>query len=1132
MIPRNDATQAQVRAADPKASTWLAANAGSGKTRVLTDRVARLLLEGVNPQHILCLTYTKAAASEMQNRLFQRLGEWAMLANDPLKTALSQLGAAQDGSEFDLAHARTLFAQAIETPGGLKIQTIHAFCSSLLRRFPLEANVSPTFVEVEDRAASLLRADILNDFADGPQAGLIEDIARFFTDQNLELLTQDISAKRMSFQSLKSIDDLPDLLDLPARMDENRLLEQVFVGGETDLIHQLTRLLWTGSSNDQKAAAKLTGFTGVSTKGLRLLESVFLYGENAKTPFGAKITTFPTKGLREANGDIIVPLNALMERVQDARETRLALASLQRNKALYRFARAFLPEYAARKQRLGWLDFDDLIQKARGLLNDPSVAQWVLFRLDGGIDHILVDEAQDTSRAQWDVIEKISQEFTSGAGARSDVPRTLFVVGDKKQSIYSFQGADPRAFDRMRDDFQNRLATSGSVLQEMSLDFSFRSAAPILGLVDEVFKGQTAAGFSDTGKHIAFKSELPGRVDVWPFLHAEKQEDDRVWTDPVDRLGVQNHNVQLANRIADWLKDLIDSNATIPVSETERRPIRPGDVMILVRRRSALFSEIIRACKARNLPMAGADRLKVGAELAVRDLASLLRFIETPEDSLSLAEALRSPLFGWSEQDLYDLAHKRTELYLWTALRRRAQDFPATIEVLNDLRAQSDFLRPYDLIERILTRHDGRRNLLARLGPEAEDGINAFLSQALAYERTEIPGLSGFVLWMQTDDLEIKRPVAGDADMIRVMTVHGAKGLEAPLVILPDTAKLQSRDRGMLLDLDGIPLWKSSVADLPAALKDSRADALTREKEEQQRLLYVALTRAEKWLVIAGAGAEDKSGSSWFDQVASAMKTLDAAPLATTDGDGLRLANGAWNDGAEIKAQRAAPDAPLVPPYFSQPVTSPPVAPEILNPSTLPGAKALPGPDGQDEDASLARGTRIHLLLEHLPGTDPSSWSGMSQRLLPDIDVATRLAELAEVERVLTSPDLSFVFAQDALTEVSITAPFGDKRLHGTIDRLIVYSDRVLAIDFKSNVSVPTSPMQCPLGLLRQMGAYAHALTAVYPKHRIETAILWTQNTTLMHLPHDLVIAAGDPTLHLDDDHGASYLRYPTDSQE
>ncbi|WP_109465234.1 double-strand break repair helicase AddA [Albibacillus kandeliae] len=1119
MIARNEATERQVQAARPDASTWLAANAGSGKTRVLTDRVARLLLDGVEPQNILCLTYTKAAASEMQNRLFRRLGEWAMLGDAELAAALDQLGVGGAITAERMRQARTLFARAIETPGGLKIQTIHSFCAALLRRFPLEAGVSPQFSEVEDRAAHILQAEIVEDIAQGPQAGLVEAVAQYVSDNDFASLTATILSKRADFAQARDMADLLALFDLPAGFDERAMAAQVFLGGEREVLDRLITALRSGGSNDQKAADKLATLGEMTLAALPVLEGVFLTGASAKEPFTAKVGAFPTKAVRESHGELMDRVEPLMLRVEAARAARLGLAAARKSHALHAFAAAFLPEYERRKQIRGWLDFDDLILKARHLLGDPGVAAWVLYRLDGGIDHILVDEAQDTSPEQWDVIDKLAQEFTSGEGARPDVERTIFVVGDKKQSIYSFQGADPGAFDRMQADFAQRLRATGRDLQDLSLEFSFRSAESILRLVDIVFEGRDAAGFAGS-RHRAFKNDLPGRIDLWPAVPKVEDPEDPPWDTPVDRPSPHHHTVILAERIAEEIGTLIREGATIPDEGREgmfRRPVRAGDFLILVQRRSELFAEIIRACKAAGLPIAGADRLKVGAELAVKDLAALLRFLATPEDDLSLATALKSPLFGWTEQALFDLAHRRgPREFLWMALRRRAADFGPTLAILQDLMGQADFLRPFDLIERILTRHRGRRHLLGRLGAEAEDGINALLSQALSYERSEVPSLTGFLGWMETDDLEIKRQMGSAGDMIRVMTVHGSKGLESPIVILPDTGKRRVASRGEVMLAGGTPVWRPRSAEMPEVLSEPQQDARAREENERQRLLYVALTRAEKWLIVAAAGELDKEGDSWYQIVEAGLEEAGGTAREFAGEFGLSIEDENWN-ALPFRHEAVTPrETVALPEVFRRPAAPPVVLPETLSPSDLGGAKALPGALGDEEEAAKARGTRIHLLLEHLPGLPPADRPAAARNLLGEVGEEDLASALAEAAGVLDRAEHAAIFAPEVLAEVPVTATLGNRRIHGVIDRLIITDTRILAVDFKSNATVPADPETCPDGLLRQMGAYALALEQIYPGRAIETAILWTRTGDLMPLPHELVRCALAQTPHLD----------------
>lgn len=1110
----NEATRRQMDAAHPSTSTWLAANAGSGKTRVLTDRVARLLLEGVQPQHILCLTYTKAAASEMQNRLFRRLGDWAMLPDVKLRAALTDLGVERTADARQLADARTLFARAIETPGGLKIQTIHSFCAALLRRFPLEAKVSPQFTEIEDRAADMLRAEIVDEMAGGAQAHLVADLAKQYTGEDFLRLTQEIVGQRGAFDQPLTWPDCLALFGQPADLDGDTILANAFAGGEIQLINELIPHLIAKGGNDAKAGEKLKQISALDLSSLSHFESIFLTGAKAKDPFSAKLGSFPTKATQDVVAHLMPQIEAFMLRIEDGREARLALMSARRTQVLHAFAFAFIKHYERAKLVRGWLDFDDLILKARQLLNDDKVAAWVLFRIDGGIDHILVDEAQDTSPDQWDVVRRLAEEFSSGEGARADTLRTLFVVGDKKQSIYSFQGADPREFDRMQAEFKAKFDDAGAGFQETTLDYSFRSSAAILRLVDQTFDNRIAAGFAKDSQHVAFKSDLPGRVDLWPVVEKVDDEDDRVWYDPVDRRSSKHHSVVLADQIAKSIQTLIGEKHTIPVDGDaagtfNKRPIRAGDFLILVQRRSALFSEIIRACKAHDLPIAGADRLKVGAELAVRDLGALLSFLATPDDSLSLATALKSPLFGWGEQQLFDTAHRRTQDHLWQAIRSKPEDFPDTFPILRDLRDNVDFLRPYDLIERILTRHDGRRKLLGRLGSEAQDGIDALLSQALAYERTAVPSLTGFLVWMKTDDLDIKRQIDSASDQIRVMTVHGAKGLEAPIVILPDTGKRDNPVRGDMVKMGDVPVWKAKEADTPAHMKTAIDDKKESQLNERMRLLYVALTRAEKWLIVAGAGDMGKtSEDSWHNTIQAAMVHSNATDTPfPVIGLVKRLSHADWDAPTVVAIKTTTQTTAFIDPLFSQKAPEPVTKPETISPSEIDDNKTLPGPGSLDKETAKTYGILVHWHLEHPNAQAPESST------LPDTLVRQATAE---ARATLDAANLAHIFTSDTLAEVSISAPLGTYRMHGTIDRLIITPTIVTAIDFKSNAVVPANPKLCPNGILRQMGAYLIALQAVYPNHIIETGIVWTKDQSLMMLTHDLVFAALKSSPYLD----------------
>ncbi len=1123
-------TAAQNRASDPAQSTWLGANAGSGKTTVLIDRVVRLLLGGTRPERVLCLTYTKAAAGEMQNRLFRRLGAWSMLPDDRLREELRRFGDGMALSGDRLAGARRLFAQAVEAPGGLKIQTIHAFCASILRRFPVEAGVAPGFAELDEDQSKELRERVAEEIASGGDVGLVDAVVARLSDDQFQSLLGEISRNRNAFGDAPGFDDCLAMVGLEPGFDGERLRGEVLSGGEEALIQALVPILLTGKPTDTKVSEALSGSllaTSVSVR-LKALEDVLLTGEKAAVPYAAKIGSLPTKDVRNGPAAAFMPaLEALMRRVEAARPRRIAREMAERTHALYSFAARFVPLYEARKAARGWIDFDDLIGRASALLNDASVASWVLWRLDGGIDHILVDEAQDTSPAQWALIERLTEEITAGEGA-GGAGRTLFVVGDPKQSIYSFQGADLAAFTRMRATFRAALGHAGRPLVELGLTTSYRSAEPVLRLVDEISRQISGLG-PDEVRHIAADTVRPGRVDLWPPVPKPEDvaEEDAIL--PIAPLRPPTAGATLAGQIADEIRALLRAGTRIVVREgggTATRAMHEGDVLILVRRRNALFGEVIRACKSRGLAIAGADRMRLTDELAVRDILALLRFLALPEDDLSLAVALRSPLFGLSEQALFDLSHRRTrDSYLWQAVRAKADEHPAAAAMIDDLRNVADFMRPYDLIERILIRHGGRARMIGRMGPECEDAIDGLLTQALLYERSEIPSVTGFLLRIEASETEVKRQQSSAARAIRVMTVHGAKGLEAPLVILPDTGDWQNIVKDNLLrDVRGRMIWKDKADRMPHAVAEVVAAAQARQAEERARLLYVALTRAQSWLIVCAAG--EAGPDSWHGIVDWAMTAMgDVAAERRAGGAIRRVAHGDWPKDSDAAEAEEAEAVPTVPDWALRRPVAAVQADLAIRPSRMVAHTAgAMGGEGRSGEAARVFGTRLHMLLEHFPLWPEADWPAVARDLLrsDERDVVTEEEVAALVQscaQILTAPGLAAIMTADALLEVEIAgcpAAFGGRAVEGRIDRLIVEAGRVLAVDYKSDARVPARAGEVPEAYLVQMAAYGAVLAERFPDRHVELAILWTADGSLMPLPADIVSAALQRALSLD----------------
>ncbi|MFT7027009.1 MAG: ATP-dependent helicase/nuclease subunit A [Paracoccaceae bacterium] len=1133
----DDATRAQVRAADPAGSAWVSANAGSGKTRVLTDRVARLLLAGARPEKILCLTYTKAAAAEMQTRLFALLGRWAMMDDDALIVELQSRSesplALEDGA---LDRARRLFASALETPGGLKIQTIHAFCDALLRRFPLEAGVSPRFQVLDDREKDRMLTALRDRMAEDAEAGIddaFDAAADRLGEGAMGALTEEILHKRDLFGA----DDaaLAQAFGMDADATDAQLMDEA-----------------AAALDDGALADLAAGLGRAGKRGKDRIPGIKAVLDALQTYRGAEAVEIAAATLLKADGDPYAPawlLGAKLAEgdealcdlyldvaggVRRAGDVRRSVEALRKSRDLARFAHALIAAYEAEKQTLSALDFSDLVARAGALLTTADMAAWALWKLDGGVDHILIDEAQDTAPAQWTVIRAVAEEFFAGAGAR-DEARTLFVVGDEKQSIYSFQGADPAEFGRMRAHFADRLLGAPQPLHVGELAHSFRSAPAILSLVDRVFEAD-AEGLNATGtppRHVAYRAEAPGLIEMWPFFGKLDEAEEPEWSDPVDAPAPSAPKPRLAAAIAEHVAGLLHEGAPIPDRKAGGwRALRPRDVLILVQSRKGLAPGIIRGLKNRAIDVSGADRLILTEELAVKDLLALLRVALDPGDDLSLAALLRSPLGQVSEAGLYDLAHSRKGR-LRDVLADQPAAAPVASKLVEETIAGADFRRPFELLSRALVEHDGRAALLARLGPEAEDPIDELLAQALAYERAETPTLAGFLSWIDAaDKMAVKREQGGGADEVRVMTVHGAKGLEAPFVVLPDTGPRGGAPQGRsvlpVIGRDGaVAAWSVPKADRPQALIDAVERQETREQQERKRLLYVALTRAEDRLLIAGAGDETKIDASWYGMIRAGMEALGATPVAAPAalarepaGQALRLAPGWPAPGTAPIAETArAPSAPAPAPAVPAPMLrpGPPApAPRRVSPSGLAAQVAdhgdLTGPS-HEQTVAMARGDLVHALAEALADLPPPARATAIPALIARhgaaVPVALRAGCGAEALAALALPDLAPFLGPDSAAEVglSVDLPGLGARLAGRIDRIAFPPGRILLLDFKTG-RAPEPGDPAPEAYLRQLAAYRAALARLHPDRSVEAHLLWTAAARLDRAPDAALDAA------------------------
>lgn len=1132
-----EATRALQRAAsDPSVSAFVAANAGAGKTYVLTTRVARILLGGADPSKILCVTFTKAAAAEMSDRLFRRLGDWALAEDDALAASLADLeGMAKARTPGEFATARRLFARALETPGGLKIQTIHAFCENVLKRFPLEAGVAPGFSVIDDREAGGLAAQAVERAVAGADDRPLRLRALWRLQQSLEpdAIAALLSGALTSRQKFAARGDLAALAaraigadpETPPEAIRDRLLAGL---NRQDLERARAAFALGGTTCASFAGAEFETVLNARDPAARFAALRAMTLTQSDTP----LKNVPDAKAKRADPSVGPYWGRVKTDVATAVDASKAYEAHETTAAFLVLRAAALSEYERMKAARAGLDFEDLVEKTRALFTSGA-GHWVRYKLDEGLDHVLLDEAQDTSPGQWAVVESAIEEFWSGEGARA-AGRSFFAVGDQKQSIYSFQGADADLFEEKRQDLGKAFSAVGGFLDE-TLSLSYRTSAPTLAFVDALFATQDVVEGMAPGyplRHDVWRSGEWGRVELWPLLPQPEIEEARAWDAPLDQKSAESPARRLADAVARDIRGILDG----PCSPTRGRRWRAGDFMILVQSRGPLFHEMIRSLMKFGVSVAGADRIKLNEEAAVEDALSYARAALFEGDDLALAETLKGPFFGVGEDQLFDLAYGRAGT-LRAALELRRSERPEWAGAAAEIAAAARVGREegaFAFFSHILESGapSGRTRLYSRLGRTAEEPLGELMRQALDYENANPRSLEGFVLWARRNAGEIKRDLEQASDAARVMTVHGAKGLEADCVYLLDAHKgpnvrklgplLFSRDPAAF----GAPMLAANKDRDCAATAEARAAARRRAFEEYRRLLYVAATRARDRLVICGhkdrrnsdPSAKDEAQKTWHALAVDAFARLAAkGPIgrrAAEWGADMLIIESPQTKPAPAPAPDAAVDAgpgPPPPALFARAPAE--AAARILQPSDLGGAAGRsaeePAYSPLRPPADQIRGRALHRLFELLPAVPLERRAAAADRLLerlaPDAAADERARWSAEAFAVLDDPRFAPVFTSAGRAEAPIAgvlgAGAGSRRFRGQIDRLCVADDRVLVVDFKTNRPPPRRLADVPAAYLAQLGAYRALLAGALPGRRIETALLWTYDARLMEIP-------------------------------
>jgi len=1131
----------QAEASDPRVSAWVSANAGSGKTTVLVRRVIRLLLEGVPPGRILCLTYTKAAAAHMANKVLKELSAWVRLDDEALNKAIAAIESMPPDAARR-ARARRLFAAALETPGGLKVQTIHAFCDRVLHMFPVEAEV-PAGFEVLDEAGERdliekARIETLLEAGRNPDSAAGRALRYCVEASGDETIEQAIteclrSRAKVLFGSIdRAREGILASLSLGVNDTFASVSSEIFDGGS------LPRLEWGPSAqvlialggNAKKTGEALALAAGTENELEAYLDVFFTAKREPKadSTFGKKNDL---AGLDRLGAWLFEERDRLVPLLNKLRATQ----ECERSCALLTLAQGVVEHYEKAKQRRGVLDFADLVTKTVSLLEREESA-WVHYKLDGGIEHILVDEAQDTSPEQWRIVAKLAEEFFAGQGA-SERSRSIFVVGDEKQSIFSFQGADPARFDEMRHAFATQLRNAGDVLREPRLQRSYRSAPNVLRAVDHVFSLEDArrglsANDTQGPLHEAVRQQAPGTVEIWPALKIVKEaEDEDGWDKPLDLPRQASAKMRLAQQIAKAVKHWTTGGLTVTERDRneEPRPVTAGDIIILVQSRGTLFDAILRALKQEDIDVAGADRLKLTENIAVMDLMALGDALLLSQDDLSLACVLKSPLFSFDDDDLFALCHARKGTLLESLMT--VQDRPAYARAARTIlrwQEQAAHLRPFDFYSRVLGRDGGRKKMIARLGPEAADALDEFLSAALGYEKMETPSLQGFLRYLRRAEAEVKRDLETQSPLVRVMTVHGVKGLEAPVVVLADTTALPLANKEPRViplhagtDNEPVLLWTASKDESSAVSREAKGLVRDSRLKEYRRLLYVALTRAADVLVVCGALNKKQDAAeagSWYDLVSKSI-LADSANLTEhevpyTNDKVLR-----WRATERVEmpqAARTTKEAAETVPWLGE-AAAPPSRDTIrLRPSYARVALAPAAPATPNAFGGKRRGILLHRLLQSLPDIAASERNAAALRYLAqaahDLPQVTQEALAAEATRVIALPDCAVLFGEGSLAEPELIARVdaGERTIEiaARTDRLAVREDAVVIGDFKTDARVPTTLGEVSPAYVEQLAAYRAALREAFPGRPVRALLVYTAGPRVLEIPAESLDSA------------------------
>lgn len=1053
----------QLRASDPTLSTWVSASAGTGKTKILTDRVLRLLLQNVPFNKILCLTFTNAAANEMQERIIAQLEKWSHSSQENLIDSLQNtLG--RKPTKDELIKASSLFELYLKTQDQINIYTIHSFCQKILKKFPLEAGISPHFKIIDEFKVNKIIRDIKRQIFNLPE---IQHVINFLIE-NFHELTIDgifneiisiktkILTKKLNSLSVESNTELSGLecINNLAKHDPNISIDVISNSDIKNLI--------INSLGADLASLDIKPF--------------FL------TLSGEKKKRIVTKKIAYLSSDLYEELEKIQDQIYQLDQIKKTENLLSNSRLFEILAEKLILEFESYKNKNAFLDYDDLILHTQSLLTNSKAKEWVLYKLDGGIEHLLVDEAQDTSNNQWLIIEALAQEFYSGESGNNK-SRTIFVVGDEKQSIFSFQGADTSTFSYMNKFLNDKLKEGKKAFETIDLNTSYRSTKEILTCVHYVFNKIARKSPED------FKAKLPemvpyrnahnGLVQLWPLCSNEGDDvDDKFW--PICPENIQNNSkVILAKKIANYVKEQISSGRILPSTNNK---ISAQDFMILFRSRDDFTDEVIKALKEAKIDITGLDRISLADDLAVADLIAIAKFVLNPENDLNLATLIKSPILGLSEQELYKLVivAKDNKLSLWEYVKL-TDKYSLIKDKLEEFLALYRFF-PLNNFFPYITDVMDYRNIMNK----NDEAINEFLKLSNDYFLEYGNSLQNFIYWILKNPITVKRDTES-SNKLRIMTVHGSKGLQAPIVILCDTTKLPTMSDRFIWDENDQLLSAKSSSYIPAFYEAIKAKEQHKAYQEYLRLLYVGMTRAEDHLVICGYQGNSKIPENcWYELIRESLQEI-----GSLDRDGKIT----YGDNSLACSNQNLPIRLVENKKAELGITNPPTPWKISKTVRLSYTNIETEASYRNADL-LEYGLVFHKILEEAV-RNKNLTNITYHPLITTLDSTLQKRIKTSMEKIVINEEFKELLKYDLKTEVSFGYKTDSEIKIGRVDLLIIQKERIIIIDYKSGKS---NKELIPDTYIKQLRFYKQAFREIYPDKIIDCKIIWLDRGAIVNV--------------------------------